>query len=62
MQAHGIRVNDRFALVQPRVAQLQLPKNVHFTEPASQALAEQVAAVITAELARKPVAKKPEGK
>lgn len=52
MKARDVRVNDLFAFVQPRLAELQLPKNVHFTEKGSAALAEQVAAAITAELAR----------
>lgn len=54
MQAQGVRVNDLFALVEPRAAEWQLPKNVHFSDKGSEALAKQVAAVITTELAVKP--------
>ena len=54
MQTQGVRVNDLFAVVQPRLAELQLPKNVHFNNQGSAALAKQVAAVITEELAAKP--------
>jgi lysophospholipase L1-like esterase len=54
MKPHGVRVNDLYAFIQPRVAELQLPKNVHFTAQGSAALAEQVSAAITAELAAKP--------
>ena len=54
MQAQGVRVNDLFAVIQPRVAELQLPSNVHFNDQGSAALAKQVAAVITEELAAKP--------
>lgn len=49
-EANGARVNDLFAFCEPRLAELQLPKNVHFTEAGSQALAGKVAEVITAEL------------
>jgi lysophospholipase L1-like esterase len=54
MQAQGVRVNDLFAVIQPRVAELQLPTNVHFNNQGSAALAKQVAAVITEELSAKP--------
>ena len=57
MKQHGIRVNDLYAFVQPRVAELQLPKNVHFNAKGSEALAEQVAKWITEELAAKAAAK-----
>ncbi len=50
MRKSGIRVNDLFALAQPRLAQIQLPRNVHFTAQGSEALAKQVAEVIQSEL------------
>jgi predicted GH43/DUF377 family glycosyl hydrolase/lysophospholipase L1-like esterase len=50
-KANGVRVNDLFALATPRLAEVQLPKNVHFTPAGSKLLAEQVAAVVTGELA-----------
>lgn len=46
MQANGIEVDDLFAFCQPRLAELQRPKNVHFTDQGSQALADQVSAAI----------------
>jgi lysophospholipase L1-like esterase len=50
MKAHGIRVNDLFALCEPQLKKLQLPKNVHFTAAGSKALARQVADAIEEEL------------
>ncbi|PQO42600.1 SGNH/GDSL hydrolase family protein [Blastopirellula marina] len=46
MQANGIEVDDLFAFCQPRLAELQRPKNVHFTDKGSQELANQVSAAI----------------
>jgi acyl-CoA thioesterase-1 len=54
MQEHGVAVNDLYAFAKPRLAQIQLPANVHFTPGGSAALAEQVAIAITAALAKKP--------
>ena len=56
MKQHGVRVNDLLAVVQPRLAELQLPGNVHFTGKGSQFLAEQVVAALTAELPAQPSA------
>jgi acyl-CoA thioesterase-1 len=50
MRAEGIPVNDLYAFAQPRLATLQLPVNVHFTNSGSEALAAQVASAITAAL------------
>ena len=50
MKARGIIVNDLFGYCTPRLEELQLPKNVHFTAAGSKALAEQVAGVIEQEL------------
>lgn len=46
MRRHGIPVNDLFAFCQPRLAEWQLPKNVHFNQAGSKALAGQVAEAI----------------
>jgi len=43
MKKNGITVNDLFAFVLPRMEELQRPKNVHFTEAGSRALAKVVA-------------------
>lgn len=53
MKAHNVRVNDLFALVQPRLPELQLPRNVHFTAAGSRVLAVQVSDAILAELSRR---------
>ncbi len=50
MNSQAVRINDLFAAVQPRLAELQLPRNVHFTDQGSATLAERVAAAITTEL------------
>ncbi|MCL4201417.1 MAG: SGNH/GDSL hydrolase family protein [Pirellulaceae bacterium] len=53
MEEHRVAVNDLYAFAKPRLAQIQLPANVHFTSEGSAALAEQVATAITAALAKK---------
>lgn len=53
MAENGVRINDLYALCLPRLAELQLPVNVHFSAKGSAALAEQVAAVIAEVLPRK---------
>ena len=53
MKAHSIPVDDLFALVQPRLAELQLARNVHFTDKGSEVLAGQVAAAVTGGLVTK---------
>lgn len=50
MKSYGIRVNDLYGVIQPRQRELQLPKNVHFTDQGSEVLGEQVAAAISSEL------------
>ena len=50
MQKHGIPIDDLCALVQPRLAELQLPNNVHFKEAGYAVLGGQVAAEILAVL------------
>ena len=46
MKEHGIPTDDLHAFAQARLAELQIPANVHFTPGGSQALAEQVVAAI----------------
>lgn len=46
MDEEGVAINDLHSFVMARQAEIQRPKNVHFTEPGSQALGEQVAGVI----------------
>jgi acyl-CoA thioesterase-1 len=50
MQRHGVTVNDLYAFAQPKLAEIQLPANVHFTPAGSQALAQPVAQAIAAAL------------
>lgn len=52
MEKNNIRINDLHAYCLPHLAKWQLPKNVHFKAVGSQALAKQVSAVITEELAK----------
>lgn len=56
-KGNGIAVNDLFAFIQPRVAELQNHKGVHFNEAGSRALAEQVAKAIVVELPAKAASK-----
>jgi acyl-CoA thioesterase-1 len=50
----GASINDLFSFCQPRLTELQLPLNVHFTPAGSQALAEQVANAILTKLPQQP--------
>ena len=50
MAENNVRVDDLYAYVQPRQAEIQLPHDVHFTPAGSDALARQVAATIRAAL------------
>lgn len=50
MKRYGVRVNDLCAFALPRLASLQRPSNVHFTEEGSRLLAQQVADSIRAAL------------
>ena len=43
MRENGIAVNDLYSYVLPKLAELQQPVNVHFTNSGSERLAEQVA-------------------
>ncbi len=46
MNQPGITINDLYAFALPRLKELQLPENVHFTQEGSERLADQVAAAI----------------
>jgi hypothetical protein len=54
MQEAGISTDDHYAYCMPRLAQLQIPANVHFTPEGSGRLAEQAAAAIEQALAPPP--------
>lgn len=47
MKSYQIPCNDLYALCTPKLHELQLPKNVHFTEKGYQEIARQVATAIT---------------
>lgn len=46
MNQPGIAMNDLYAFALPRLKEIQLPQNVHFTKEGSRRLADQVAAAI----------------
>lgn len=47
MNKHGVAINDLYELAAERLAEIQRPENVHFTEPkGNRVLAERVAAAI----------------
>ena len=43
MTESGIPIDDLYALINPRLAELQLPANVHYTLPGYNVLGHQVA-------------------
>jgi hypothetical protein len=43
MTEAGIPIDDLYALINPRLAELQLPANVHYTLPGYNVLGHQVA-------------------
>jgi acyl-CoA thioesterase-1 len=47
MQEYGIEINDLYSLAKPRLKEIQLPANVHFTPEGYRVLAEQVAAALS---------------
>jgi acyl-CoA thioesterase-1 len=51
MKANGVTVDDLFALTKPRLAEVQLPRNVHFTAQGYELLARRVADAVRSELA-----------
>ena len=46
MEENYIAVDDLYTFAKPRLKEIQLPANVHFSKPGSKALAEQVAGSI----------------
>jgi len=46
MAPYSIEINDLFALCEPQLKEIQLPRNCHFNTKGSQVLAEQVAKVL----------------
>jgi acyl-CoA thioesterase-1 len=50
MTAEGVVLNDLWAVASPRLAELQIPRNVHFHAAGSAVLARQVATAIRAAL------------
>jgi hypothetical protein len=53
MQEHGVGVDDLYAFIEPNLAEVQPPKDVHFTAKGYDMLGGQVASVILATLSRK---------
>jgi len=56
MKEEGVATDDLYALAKPRLAEIQLPANVHFSQEGSAALAEEVARAIRAALEKKKAA------
>lgn len=50
MEENGVRTDDLYGFARPRLKEIQIPVNVHFTAAGSKALAKQVAASIEAAL------------
>ena len=50
MKENDIETDDMYAYTEPRLKELQLPANVHFTKAGSQSLAEQVAKTVSSSL------------
>jgi acyl-CoA thioesterase-1 len=50
MKENGVAVDDLYAFALPRLAEWQLPANVHFTEAGSDALGKEVARIIAGSL------------
>jgi acyl-CoA thioesterase-1 len=50
MKSEGIAIDDLHAVAAARLAEIQRPANVHFTEPGYRALAEKVVESIRAQL------------
>ena len=46
MKEYGVQINDLCAFAKPKLAEIQLPKNVHFSPAGSKVLAEEVATTI----------------
>lgn len=52
MKKHGVATDDLYSLANLKLAEIQIPNNVHFTPDGSKVLAAQVVASITAALPR----------
>lgn len=53
MEKNGVAIDDLYGFALPKLAEIQRPKDVHFTAAGSKVLARQVAASIRAELPKK---------
>lgn len=53
MGKHGVPTDDLYSLALPRLAEIQRPANVHFSDAGSRVLGEQVAAEILKALGRR---------
>ncbi len=53
MDANGVAIDDLYAAALPRIAEIQLPSNVHFNAAGWEVLGKQAASAILAELPRK---------
>jgi acyl-CoA thioesterase-1 len=53
MKSAGVMTDDLYAYALPRLKDIQLPTNVHYSGPGYRVLAEKVAEVIAAELPKK---------
>lgn len=51
MEEHNIEVNDLFAFADPKMKEIQIPVNVHFTKKGSEALGKKVVDAIRKKLA-----------
>ena len=47
MQKHGVAIDDLFGFITPRLAEMQLPKDVHFKDEGYELLGQQAADSIT---------------
>lgn len=52
MKAEGVAIDDLHALAESKLAEIQLPKNVHFSKPGYETLAAQVAASVKSALGK----------
>jgi len=52
MKENGVAIDDLYAFAAKRLAEIQLPKNVHFSTEGSKKLAEQVVTSIKAQLGK----------
>lgn len=55
MERHGVVIDDLYALAKPKLSEIQLPANVHFSKEGSATLAQQVADMILKHLPKSSV-------